>query len=407
MRIPIFAAILLIIITILCDWKIVSDIKRNCKSSGKRIYVRIYEILSVMCLAWLILIIVLPKRSEDHSVVGLMWMLFAYLSIYIPKIIYCFFSLFISWIVPKKSRWRSYGIWTAIALALFSCISMWVGALVTRYQIDIEKVNIKSNKLPKEFDGFKIVQFSDAHVGTWGSDTTFISNLVDSINGCDPDIVLFTGDIVNRKSSELDQFTKVLRRIKAPHGVYAILGNHDYSGYVDWKSSADSIADHNRLISMIGDMGWKLLLNKTEFIHQGNDSIAIIGVENWGEPPFGQIGDLKKAYPSDSIQNLYDGNYKILMTHNPKHWSEKVIYESNVDLSLSGHTHAMQAELKAGKYRWSPAAFRYRLWGGLYNEKSKDGKEMNLYVNIGSGEVGFPARLGAVPELTLITLERE
>lgn len=260
-------------------------------------------------------------------------------------------------------------------------------------------------------DGIKILQFSDLHSGTWGNDTTFVSKLVDSINKQNADIVVFTGDFVNRTGKELLPFVPVLKRVKAPLGVYAVLGNHDYGGYADWPDENANKTNLQTLKDAISAIGWNLLTNQSVMLRQGNDSIAIIGVENWGEPPFNQLGDLVKAYGNagKSKEQLNDSIFKVLLTHNPNHWTEVVQKISNVDLSLAGHTHAMQMAFKIGDKRFSPAVWKYPEWGGLYEGKSSEGQPMYLYVNVGVGEVGYPSRLGnmATPELNVITLRKD
>ncbi len=250
--------------------------------------------------------------------------------------------------------------------------------------------------LPEDFDGYKIVQFSDFHVGTYGSDTAFVSEVVDVMNGLGADAIFFTGDIVNRRTGELTPFVKPLSRLHAPDGVYSILGNHDYGDYCTWESDADKAENLEEMKSLQKEMGWELLNNSTVYLREGADSIALVGVENWGEPPFKAYGDLDKAYPNQS-----DSVFKILLTHNPMHWVERISGNDtvNIDLALSGHTHAMQMQIGG----WSPSKWRYPTWGGLYGDESGAHK---LYVNIGLGTVAIPARIGATPEITLITLKR-
>ena len=297
-----------------------------------------------------------------------------------------------------------------VPLSVLVFIMMWWGVIFTRHDIETTNVEIVSSKLPDRFDGFRILQFSDAHLGTWGTDTTFVSRMVDSINAKKADLVLFTGDIVNQRSSEIKPFLKILSRMKAPYGVYGIYGNHDYAGYIDWKEADGANRDVEKLDSMVRSIGMMMLRNRTDFIRCGSDSIVLIGVENWGEPPFNQLGDLGKSYPSGQggLNGLNDRMFKILMTHNPEHWSQVATEISNIDLTLSGHTHAMQTMIRIGDWKWSPSKYFYRNWAGLYDDTAKDGTPMHLYVNIGVGEVGFPARLGAAkPELTLITLRQK
>lgn len=368
-----------------------------------------YGISMLVCWAWLIVILSLPRRDPSHSILPVMWMLYTYISIYISKGVYCIFSILGRALHRYDRLRRNHGIGIGIGVSVLIFSAFWWGAFFVRRDIEVNTVTRSYSRLPESFSGFKVVQFSDAHVGTWGTDTMFLSRFVDCINEQKPDLILFTGDIVNAKSSELDPFTNVLGRLSAPYGVFAVHGNHDYGHYTDWSNPGDADRDVARLDSLMESMGWKVLNNSLEYIVRGNDSIALLGVENWGEPPFDQKGRLDVIYSGkpDTGRHLNDDMFKILMTHNPEHWNQVVTKSSNVDLTLSGHTHAMQFELRAGKRRWSPSAFRYRNWGGLYSATSRDSVPMDLYVNIGCGEVGFPARIGsAYPEITLFTLKQ-
>lgn len=280
---------------------------------------------------------------------------------------------------------------------------MWWGVLYGRYDIAVSEITVNSKRLPASFDGIKIAQFSDAHVGTWGQDTTFVTNLVNKINALNPDIIVFTGDIVNRKTDEILPFVNILKRLKAPLGVYSVMGNHDYGDYTDWPDEQAHAADTRQLRAIQTGMGWNLLCNTHKFIYSAQgDNIAMIGVENWGEPPFKQYGDLKKAYPN--ANKIGDNNFKILLSHNPMHWHNEVREYTDIDLTLSGHTHAMQVLIGGIGTGFTPSSWRYPEWGGLYTHKGADGAIRNLYVNIGCGEVAIPARIGASPEITLITL---
>lgn len=408
MRVPLLSALVALAGAVLLDWYIFNDIRRHCRSSLRKMWLWVYAVSSV--LFWLLLIVVLlwPKRNPDVSVDLAMWMLYVFASTYTAKAVYSICSLIGRGVARLlKRRWNG-GVPAGIVLACVAFAVMWWGAAVTRHTIDVQRMELVSPKLPEAFNGFTIAQFSDAHLGTWGNDTTFASALVDTVNTLRPDLIVFTGDVVNRQSSELKPFVGILSRLKAPYGVIAILGNHDYSGYVDWRAPSDSAADHRKLIDMERSAGWDLLLNENRVLHSGNDSIIVIGVENWGEPPFGKIGDLKASYPTskENEDPLNDGNFKILLSHNPSHWVQEAIMKSNIDLTLSGHTHAMQFEVRAGKLKWSPCDLRYKEWGGKYVRNNFNGIPMTLYVNIGCGEVAFPARVGAVPEITLITLRR-
>jgi hypothetical protein len=325
-----------------------------------------------------------------------MWMLFIVISVYFSKITFVVFDLIAS--IPRLFKRRRIK-WISLAggiLAVVVFLSMWWGALVNRFRLDVKYVEIPVENLPAAFDGYRIIQISDLHTGTYGSDTTFVSHFVDRINSLEGDVIMFTGDIVNRHSEELIPFIAPLSRLDAPDGVISILGNHDYGDYHNWTSLDDKAADRQHLLNYQKQMGWQLLLNSHELIHHGTDSIAVIGVENIGDPPFKIYGSLKDSYPE-----LNDSVTKILLTHNPAHWVQDIAdhNDKNIALTLSGHTHAMQIEA----FGISPASWRYDQWGGLYYDKS--GKRP-LYVNIGAGTVGLPMRLGATPEITVITLKK-
>lgn len=409
----VLSILLLFICTILIDWGVFATIRKYAKRRRK-VWSCVYVISAVLCLALVTVICCWKGDNSGESLTALMWMLYVYFSIYIPKFIYLLIAG-IGWICDKvirskKSKVGYYITITGASCAVLIFIGMWIGTIYTRRHIDIEKIEVSSRKLPASFDGYKIVQFSDAHVGTWGKDTTFISNLVKEINSLNPDLVVFTGDIVNRSTQELKPFLATLSKIKAKDGVISVLGNHDYGDYMQWNSEEEHIANNQLLEKWEKEMGWDLLNNDYRYLINGNDTIVMIGVENWGEPPFLQYGKLKEAYTPTGVytSDLNDGKYKILLSHNPEHWNREVTEISNINLTLAGHTHAMQTEIDLFGWKWSPAVLRYPFWGGLYNRENKDGERSYLYVNIGCGEVGIPARFGAAyPELTEITLRQE
>lgn len=395
MRLPILWSIILIIIQACIDIYIFRIAWKRTRSLR---WPRIQLWSSVVLLVYLIVTVSLPRRGgSDTMLTIIMWMLFGYLTVYVPKLLFILIDLIAS--IPRlwhhrRMKWLS---WTGAAISAVLFIGMWWGALINRYRIDVAETTIGIENLPAEFDGYRIVQFSDFHVGTYGNDTTYVSRVVDKINSLHPDAIMFTGDIVNRRSEELRPFTVPLSRLQAHDGVFSILGNHDYGDYCEWPSSEAKADNMELMYRLQKQMGWKLLLNASQTLYRGNDSISVIGVENVGDPPFPVYGNLAKAYPTPG-----DNSVKILLTHNPYHWVSDIAPDStvNIDLTLSGHTHAMQISA-AGI---SPAAMRYTTWGGLY--ESTDLRRP-LYVNIGIGTVGIPMRLGATPELTVITLRRK
>lgn len=394
MRFPLLLTIIVLFVGLITDILIYKSI---CRLGSRPLWRRLYAVTSVVFAVFWVVIICMPKRSgSDGGFERLMWGIYAYFAFYVPKYIYAAFDMVAG--LPclwhhRRMRWLS-GLGLGIALVVMS--GMWWGALVERYIIDVVRVDVPVDNLPKSFDGMTIAQFSDLHVGTFGNDTVFIRNLVDEINELHPDLIVFTGDIVNRHTSELEPFVDILSGLRAPYGVMSILGNHDYGDYVDWPSDADKTENLSRLIELNRKMGWKLLNNESVAISRDGDTLVVVGVENVGDPPFKTYGNLRAAYPS-----LSDSLPKILLTHNPAHWEREIRGNDsiNVALTLSGHTHAMQIKL----FGWSPAALRYDYWGGLYD----DGDHRNLYVNIGTGEVAVPSRIGATPELTFLTLKSQ
>lgn len=336
------------------------------------------------------------KSADDREFTALLWTLFAYFSVYVPILIMAIFCLLrhiISLIC--KRRWLR---WITVCGALSAVgvfVAMWWGVLVTRYRLDVRQVEVPVAGLPAAFEGYRIAQISDIHSGSYAGNPKFLEKMVECINDQHPDIILFTGDIVNRHAEELLPYTSALAGLSAPDGVWSVMGNHDYSDYYSWPNLSDKIKDVDRLQQIEADMGWKMLNNDYTTVRRDSDSLVVIGVENIGEPPFHTYGSLERAYP-----HLNDSAVKILMSHNPRHWVDSIAdnRQVNIALTLSGHTHAMQMKI----FGWSPSALKYKTWGGLY----PDSLNRHLYVNIGIGEVGFPARIGATPEVTILTLRR-
>ncbi len=395
MRLPIFLMLILLFVSGLVDFYLYRLIK------SKR-WKRVHVIVSVLLAVYLIVSISIPRRNgSDQQLQSVMWLLFVYLSIYIPKILCVIVALIGE--LPRLWRKRRWKAMTAagVVVGVVTFVATWWGALVNRYNIDVVEQTFEFERLPQSFDGYKIALFSDFHVGTYGTDTAFVSKAVDKINSLNADAIFFLGDIVNRQTDELRPFVRPLSRLRAPDGVISILGNHDYGDYRDWPSPADRKANNEELYLLNEKMGWQLLRNQTRYITRDSDSIAIIGVENCGDPPFSVYGSLRKSYDG----SFNDDRFKILLTHNPAHWAREVCLHDTIriDLTFSGHTHAMQVSTTIGGKRYSPAALRYPNWGGRYD----DGTGRTLYVNIGIGTVGLPMRVGATPEITLVTLRRK
>lgn len=394
MRIPVMPLLIMVLISLLIDLYIYLAARKRCRSAlpGK---IQLWSAIGLYAL--LAVTVCLPFRSGGEAVLkSVMWILFSFFSILITKAVFVIVDLLAS--IPglfghKRIKRLSVA---GGALAVVVFLLIWWGALVNRFRSKVNEVDVYVENLPEKFDGYRIVQISDLHVGTFGSDTTFVSRLVDRINSENADLIVFTGDIVNRRTSELIPHIALLSRLDAADGVISIFGNHDYGDYSEWPSEKAKSDNLDNLKKLQREMGWDLLLNENRTIYREGDSISVIGVENVGDPPFTIYGSLP-----DSYENLSDSVTKILLTHNPVHWSMEIAdkKDANVALTLSGHTHAMQIEL----FGLSPAAFRYKEWGGLYSDTSD---KHYLYVNIGAGTVGFPMRIGATPEITVITLKK-
>lgn len=378
--------IIIILLNACVDYVIFRILKSYCRC----IWSRIHASISILIALFIIIVVSLPRRDgSDGQLLFVMWSLFSYFSIYLPK-----YTFLLSRILCFKKKIVKYISPIGLLLGCICSILMWWGALLNRYEVDIEEVVVEINDLPASFDDYKIAQISDLHLGTFNGDTIFVSKLVDIINTLDVDLVAFTGDIVNRKSEELLPYESLLSRIKAKDGVLSVLGNHDYGDYLDWATPKDKEENLRLMYEINQRMGWDLLLNESKYLYRGNDSIVVIGVENIGDPPFKVYGSLGEAN-----QSLADSTIKILLTHNPAHWEQDIKDNKkyNIALTLSGHTHAMQIEL----FGLSPSIFRYNYWKGLY----KDSLNRYLYVNVGAGTVAMPMRIGATPEITVLTLK--
>lgn len=277
-----------------------------------------------------------------------------------------------------------------LAIALFTMAYLVFGATEGKQHFQVKEVTIESEALPRGFDGYRIVQLSDIHTGSWGNDTAPMLKAVNIINRLQPDLIVFTGDLVNNLASELDAFIPVFSQLKAKHGVYSVLGNHDYSTYIKWDTPQQQEAQLDSLKAKQARMGWTLLNNRHVKLHQQNDSIALIGVENSGRPPFPDHARLSEAMTGTASM------FQILLSHDPSHWRREVLPKTDIQLMLAGHTHAMQTRI----FGFTPAQFVYPENDGLYQE----GEQM-LYVNIGLGHLLYPMRLGAWPEITLLTLK--
>jgi len=264
------------------------------------------------------------------------------------------------------------------------------------YHFKIYRITIKFDALPKTFDGLRIVQISDLHLGSFNYRYKILARAIRQINHLKPDLIFFTGDLINNYAWELSGWQKVFKELDPKIGKYAVLGNHDYGDYSQWKTQKDKQDNFEAVRQFYKDIDFRLLMNEAEIISENDEHIAILGVENWGKPPFNQYGDLIKA-----LNHTEKIPFKILLSHDPTHWSEEVIKNTDIALTLSGHTHGMQAALQYKNLQWSPIKYKYKHWAGLYTNVNQ-----YLYVNRGLGWMGFPGRLGMRPEITCIQLKK-
>lgn len=377
-------AIFFLLMLLLPDWYI------------HRVYIRYKKNKLYSRLLWwptigllLLLAIFIALHDSLHDYFGIY--LIVTLCFCIPKLTFVLFSLILRGINKISGLKIPHATISALpALAMLGYILF--GAIKGKENFKVREVTFTSTNLPEEFDGYRVMQLSDIHSGSWKGNPKALKKAIDLCNRQNADLALFTGDLVNSRSDELLEFTEIFSELKTKDGVYSVLGNHDYGTYVKWNSEADRIANIDSLIARENRMGWRMLNNSHTIIRRGNDSIAVIGVENSGRPPFPDYARLKEASAGT------EGMFQILMSHDPTHWRRQVLPESDIELTLSGHTHDMQITF----FGLSVSSFIYPEHNGMYMED-----ERGLYVNVGLGHVLFPMRLGAWPEITVITLKKK
>lgn len=283
----------------------------------------------------------------------------------------------------------------ALALGAVHIGAMTYGIISGAHDYRVKRIKIPIKDLPQALEGLKIAQISDVHSGSFYNKTA-VKGGVDMLLAEKPDIAFFTGDLVNNKAEEFKDHFDTFKHIKAPLGVYSTLGNHDYGDYTEWKSPEAKVQNLKDLKEAHKLMGWNLLMDENEILKIDNESLAILGIQNWGAGGFAKYGNLKKAMKgTDQIGT------QLLLSHDPSHWREEVLGKTNIDAAFAGHTHGMQYGVEIGDFKWSPVQYRYKEWAGLYSQDNQ-----NLYVNRGYGYIGYPGRLGILPEITIAELTR-
>ena len=285
----------------------------------------------------------------------------------------------------------------AITFTVIPAIGFLYGMVKGAYKYRVHKVKVPSPNLPDAFNGFKIVQLSDIHTGSF-LDNSALNKAFDIVMQQGADMILFTGDLVNNESTETTGFESTFSRLKAPYGVYSVLGNHDYGDYKQWESKEAKIQNLEDLKKVHANAGWRLLMNEHVAIEKDGQKIALLGIENWGgNMNFPKYGRMDLAHKGTEVYP-----YKILMSHDPSHWEKQVQPQyPDVDLTLSGHTHGMQLGIEIPGFRFSPSQWVYKQWAGLYKHQNQF-----IYVNRGLGFLGYPGRLGIWPEITVIELQK-
>lgn len=415
MRTPLGALIVVVIMLLLDVYVFIAlkTVSQNAAPRTRTIIFSVYWIISLLAIAGFLIFIFtgpefLPKKVRTYlfaTVIGL----------FLAQLIAVVFFLvddvrrLIQWGAGKllfsnteaaqmndatitRSQFLT---WLGLA-AGSSLFGTFIYGYSNKYNYQVKRVKIPFDNLPAAFKGLKIVHFSDVHSGSFMNKKAVIRG-VEKIIAEKADLVVFSGDLVNDRATEMKEYMDVFRKIKAPMGVYSTFGNHDYGDYVSWPYEGVTKAQNLiNLAKIHKEMGWNLMMNEHVVLERDGQQIALIGIENWGaKARFPKYGDMKKAYAGTEKYP-----FKILISHDPSHWDAQVRPEyPDVDLTLSGHTHGMQFGVEIPGFKWSPVQYIYKEWDGLYQEGNQ-----KLYVNPGFGFIGYPGRVGILPEITVIEL---
>ena len=297
-------------------------------------------------------------------------------------------------VIPSRRRFVSL---IGMGVAAIPFAGMIYGMLWGRYNYRVVKHTLYFDDLPEAFDGYRVVHISDIHSGSFDN-AEKVQYGIDMINAQQGDVIFFTGDLVNNKAEEMRPWIAHFKQLHAKDGVYSVLGNHDYGDYVQWDSPDEKAKNLETLKQIHQQLGFCLLNNESVFLSRGQQRIAVVGVENWGQ------GFVKKGNLKQALSQVDKKDFKILLSHDPTHWQYEVLKDPNfIHLTLSGHTHGMQFGIEIpGVIKWSPAGWRYKYWGGVYKEKDR-----YINVNRGFGYLAFPGRVGMPPEITVIELKKK
>ncbi|UEG48645.1 metallophosphoesterase [Ferruginibacter lapsinanis] len=415
MRTPI-GAFIFVAVMLLLDTYVFQAVKAVCQNSSPKtkaiVYAIYWSISAIAVIGFLIFVLTdhtfMPRKVRTYLFATILGLFFA-------KLIAFVFILFddlrrlIQWIASKVFYLNTEGEAVVGEGITRSVFLSWLGLAAggglfgsllygfsNKYKYQVKKIKLSFDNLPAGFKGLKILHISDIHSGSF-TNKKAVEHGVQEILDQQADIILFTGDLVNDRATEMEEYMDVFNRLKAPLGVYSVFGNHDYGDYVSWPINGVSREQNlENLKKVHADLGWRLLMNEHVPIERNGDTIALLGIENWSaKARFPKHGRMDLAYPG---AEKYP--FKILMSHDPSHWDAQVKPNyPDIDLTLSGHTHGMQFGIEIPGFKWSPVQYVYKQWAGLYEDVKQ-----KLYVNRGFGFIGYPGRVGILAEITVIEL---
>ena len=404
----------LISLMVLLDIYFFQALKIVSQSASPRTKTIIFGTYWALSILAIIVILILPNIHFEKQAKFVRTTIFAMIvGLFLAKLIGSLFFFiddirrFIQWIIAKISSSKTEAVDLKSSEGITRSVFLsWVGMIAggglfgtliygfsNKYKYQVKKQKLSYANLPASFKGLKVVHISDIHSGSF-TNKKAVGKGVKMIMDQKPDLILFTGDLVNNASDEMDDYMDVFDKLKAPMGVYSTLGNHDYGDYSHWENDAAKKANLDRMKAIHAELGWRLLMNEHVVFERGEDQIALLGIENWSaKARFPKYGDLRKAYAG---AEKYP--FKILMSHDPSHWRAEVVDNYvDIDLMLAGHTHGMQFGVELPGFRWSPVQYVYKEWDGLYENAAQ-----KLYVNPGFGFIGYPGRVGFLPEITVL-----
>ena len=369
-----------------------ATLKKLFQTQKQKYFQLIYGSCSLLLLLIFIFLYIYPNKPRDASNYSLYFYFNAIFFIDFFTKIPIFIAGIISIFTKKSNTLR----FAALIIALGLGLVMTYGLILGNKQVRISKVDIEYANLPIGFDNYKIVQISDTHLGSLNKTSSILKKAAIRLEKIKPDLILLTGDMVNNFAYETEDWETVFRKISSLAESYSILGNHDYGDYTRWRNYDDKIENLNKIISSHQKLGFQILRNQNTVIKSGNDSIFLIGVENWGHAPFPQYANLENA-----LEGIPENAFTVLMTHDPAQWESQIKGKKNIDLTLSGHTHGLQWGIKLAGITFSLSYLTRKNWSGIYSHENSF-----LYVNTGLGMVGIPWRIDMPAEISVITLKR-